>query len=151
MVLAALVRDGGGEQNHVAVPHERVDEALGVLGRDVLGDFERLHEVEAPAEVERRRQVVRDEAALVDQQAGLARVIAVDRHAVGRALRQPLGQPRALPGPYVEPAFDGHGSPDQRQDGLRREPRAGIDVVVEVGVIHVRHGQSFGSISLPTW
>ena len=61
VMLAALVRDCGREQDDVAVTGEIVDEHVGVLGREMFRNLQALHQVEAPVEAQRCRKIVRDE------------------------------------------------------------------------------------------
>ena len=60
-MLAALMRDRGRKQDDVAVADEIVENRSALARRQMLGDLERLDQVEAALEIERRGQVVGEE------------------------------------------------------------------------------------------
>ena len=136
-MLAALVRDRRRKQDDVAVANQIADEQIGLVVRQVLGDFERLDEVEAPLEVQRSRQVVGAKVLRRDSELVAPHIIPVDRQHVADPRRQPLGRPGAMAGANVEQAVDLDFGQQEAGDGARRTARPGVDVGVEIAGIFV--------------
>src|SRR6185437_14761717 len=57
VVFAALAWNSRREHYKRAVRRQRVDNASRPFGREMLGDFEALHQVEAPSEIDRLAEI----------------------------------------------------------------------------------------------
>lgn len=140
VVLAALPWRRGGKQDHPAGMRDQVgDELVGMVLADVLGHFQRLHQIEAPPQIQRSRQVGGVEALGRNQQPLPLHVIAVGTLDDLDAAFAPGRQPRARCAADIENAVQRQRLTQQAGHLHRRVTRGAGRVVHEMLVVNVTH------------
>ena len=94
VVFAALAWNSRREHYKRAVRRQRIDKASRPFGREMLGDFEALNQVEAPSEIDRLAEIRDAKPMRSDHQISMVDVGAVNAHH-GGAGRLPHAEPGA--------------------------------------------------------
>jgi hypothetical protein len=112
------------------------DKILSAVGRQMLGDFEALHQIKAPTEVYRLAQVRGAKLARADHQPTLIDIGAIHAEHTGAGFL-PDAQPSSLATAKVRHALDRRQSLHRRNDMLCRPDGKGRQETVEPRIVFV--------------
>ena len=141
MHLATLSGLGRREQHDVGESAELGDHGSGGRFRKVLGNLERLGDVETARDWPRLRQVGRSEAFRRDGQAGPIDVCAVKTLEIRDAELGPDGEPRAAPASDVDDAAWVGEIDHGRQQDAGRAHGGHVHPLEELVIVRVAHDQ----------